>query len=796
MDTRTLDSNYRLFLDGLTCYDYVDQTLVLAASESFTDMPSVTLRKDFNRATEISKVKEFAARVKDGFVENTYKRSGKSKSWGRCYAKGLATITRCARNAIVADTYYDLDMVCASYTILYDVLCKDYPEYRFDYIQRVVTSRQQLCAEHNVEKIHWNIFLFYDNPHTRTDFERNLVADIERARSLIQKENKTLYDFVRRAKGKTNDLGSFLSYYVNEVETRIVSHLMDYLWREKRHVLEKEGKMVISYEYDGLKMLKELVDSSGGVDMLLDTLNGIIKSLGFAHLHMVNKPMDERYIITPEAMEQAQAFIDLNAEWPAELDEISALTVGERSISMYIKEKYSGWMVHQFGTFYFFDGQKWNKYDKTPHKLKVMLSDMIMTDVNERLERNKHVADPASPWYQEYQKLMFDVASLRTMLDSNTKLNLIIDFMRSLFNDENIQFDDKEMLLGFNNGVYDLETGEFREHRYEDYLTMSVGYDFVADRDSLAMQEEEMKMVIGKIMTDPAKRHLLMVVLSTTLCGKNIEKFFILNGNGRNGKGLLDELLMSALGQYGYYAEPVLLTKDMNSTGPNPQLAQVSRKRGVVVKEPEVGAKLTSMYKSLTGGGQLNARNCFSNDTRVFQNLTLLAECNCRPLLKETPRLADKARIVDIEYESSFTHHEDDYEEKMFVPDPKYKTKEWRDEHRMAFMYILMDAFKHFRDSGYKIDPHIPASVLARSENYLEQNNPISALLDLVIEPEEGGMVQLREVLQYLKFMAKERGFLYTQCREITKANLRIYLEKKGYELNSDMIMGYRINQD
>lgn len=796
METRTLDRTHRLFLDGLTCYDHVDKTLTMAVSESFKDIDGVTLRKDFNRNTEIQKVKEYASRVLDGFVENTYKRSGKSKTWGRCYGRGLATITRCARNAIVADTYYDLDMVCASYTILYDVLSKDYPEYRFDYIQRVVSSRQQLCAEHNVEKTHWNIFLFCDTPQTRSDFERGLVADIARAVSLIQKANKTLYDFVRRAKGNNNDIGSFLSYYLNEVETRIVSHLMDYLWREKRQVMEKEGKMVISYEYDGFKLLKELVDADDGVDMLLDTLNGIIKSLGFAQLHMVNKPMTERYDVTPQAMKQAEAFMELNAEWPEELDIITDMTKGERSISVYIQRKYSGWMVHQFGTFYFFDGERWNKYDKTPHKLKVMLSDMVMADINDLLEKNKHVADPASPWHKNYTLLMAEVDNLTRILDSNTKLNLIIDFMRSLFNDENIQFDDKEMLLGFNNGVYDLETGEFREHRYEDYLTMSVGYDFVEDRESLAMQEEEMNMVIGKIMTDPEKRHLLMVVLSTTLCGKNVEKFFILNGNGRNGKGLLDELLMSALGQYGYYAEPVLLTKDMNSTGPNPQLAQVSRKRGVVVKEPEVGAKLTSMYKSLTGGGQLNARNCFSNDTRVFQNLTLLAECNSRPLLKETPRLADKARIVDIEYESSFTHHEDDYEEKMFVPDPKYKTTEWREEHRMAFMYILMDAFKQFRDSGYKIDPHIPVSVLARSENYLDQNNPISALMDLVIEPEEGATVQLREVLHYLKFMAKERGFLYTQCREITKANLRIYLEKKGYELNSDMIVGYRLNQD
>ena len=47
------------------------------------------------------------------------------------------------------------------------------------------------------------------------------------------------------------------------------------------------------------------------------------------------------------------------------------------------------------------------------------------------------------------------------------------------FTNEDIQFDSKWNLLPFKNGVYDLETHIFREHRYDDYISITTGYDWV-----------------------------------------------------------------------------------------------------------------------------------------------------------------------------------------------------------------------------------------------------------------------------------------------------------------------------
>jgi phage/plasmid-associated DNA primase len=258
---------------------------------------------------------------------------------------------------------------------------------------------------------------------------------------------------------------------------------------------------------------------------------------------------------------------------------------------------------------------------------------------------------------------------------------------------------------------------------------------------------------------------------------------------------------MRTLGDYGYYAEPSLITKDMGSvSGPNPQAANISRKRIVILKEPEAGARITSFYKSLTGGGQLNARKCHSNDTTVYQDLTLCCECNTRFMFKETPQVADYIRIKDILFDSNFTHHEDDYDQKLFVPDPTLKTTEWQDSHRMSFMWILIDHYRHFRDAKYRIDTLVPESVRQRSKQYLEQNNPISGVFDIALEKAGAAdqheiRVAIREVVKHIKYVARQQGYSDIQCRDVTRESMIRWLLKHGHDVSPDgtMLRGYQL---
>ena len=56
-----------------------------------------------------------------------------------------------------------------------------------------------------------------------------------------------------------------------------------------------------------------------------------------------------------------------------------------------------------------------------------------------------------------------------------------------------INFDDKTYLFGFNNIVYDLEQGSFREYKYDDYISITCGYDW---REPT---EEEIKLAYAEL---------------------------------------------------------------------------------------------------------------------------------------------------------------------------------------------------------------------------------------------------------------------------------------------------------
>ena len=98
-----------------------------------------------------------------------------------------------------------------------------------------------------------------------------------------------------------------------------------------------------------------------------------------------------------------------------------------------------------------------------------------------------------------------------------------------------------------------------------------------------------------------------------------MENFIIQNGGGRNGKGLLNSALELLLGDYFYHCSYSVLTEDprrKSSGNANPELANVDRKRMVVMREPPKDVPLSNnVIKDMTGGGTIKARQLYKDKT-------------------------------------------------------------------------------------------------------------------------------------------------------------------------------------
>ena len=73
--------------------------------------------------------------------------------------------------------------------------------------------------------------------------------------------------------------------------------------------------------------------------------------------------------------------------------------------------------------------------------------------------------------------------------------------------------------------------------------------------------------------------------MSTALVGKTLERIVIFNGQGRNGKSLLDELMARALGcdKAMLISYPAAVLIEKRSGGPCPEIANMNKKTFVML---------------------------------------------------------------------------------------------------------------------------------------------------------------------------------------------------------------------
>lgn len=287
------------------------------------------------------------------------------------------------------------------------------------------------------------------------------------------------------------------------------------------------------------------------------------------------------------------------------------------------------------------------------------------------------------------------------------------------------------------------EEGElylFKEDKPTGFINLFriIGDDEATENDKQML--EEVYSLVEKIIPNNEVRNYFWLILGSGLSGKAIEKFFIFNGGGRNGKGLINEFMRYTLGEYACELNVVVLTEDptkSGSGGANVEKAKLDKKRYVISAEPSGTKRLNnSTCKKITGGGELTARMIYSINSVVLLMLTFILECNYKPLFNEEPEYADRERIVDILFESRFTDRSEDWNDKThtYKQNPQLKTTKWFKEHKNAFLNILFTKVLELKGQEWNIDLHKPQCIKDRSEEYLNKSSDIYAIFKTLFE--------------------------------------------------------------
>jgi phage/plasmid-associated DNA primase len=279
------------------------------------------------------------------------------------------------------------------------------------------------------------------------------------------------------------------------------------------------------------------------------------------------------------------------------------------------------------------------------------------------------------------------------------------------------EWDLNPYIFVFKNCVFDLKLGKKVEPNPQDFMATCCGWEYDDNYNDV-----EIEKFIKTIQIDEGVRDYLMKAYYSCMTGIQSRNVFILTGCGGNGKSVLDELLMSMLGAYGYNLPKTFLNQPFKD-GANPEAVALHNKRCVLVSEPDATSKICcSSLKALSGDCKISSRKLYGEVESVKIIATNIIECNTPPNLDEmNDAMSDRLGEGVIDFKSKFVKQsvydamgEDERIGKQ-VGNDYYKEDEFKIESRQSLFHLLLG----YRDK----EVSVPDSVKQSSKVYLAKSD-------------------------------------------------------------------------
>jgi len=204
------------------------------------------------------------------------------------------------------------------------------------------------------------------------------------------------------------------------------------------------------------------------------------------------------------------------------------------------------------------------------------------------------------------------------------------------------ELDNDPYLLNCQNGVVDLRTGELLTHDPQNLMTKICAPDY----DSSAKCPRFLQFLDEVFGEDDEMKSFLQKALGYSLTGDVSENvFFVLNGEGANGKTVLMNTFLNIVGGYGDQspAELLIAKKHKHST----IVRDLKGLRFVSVSETNEGDGFdTALAKQLTGGDRIDANRMHQDHETFKSTAKIFLVTNHLPDLSEFGEAIQRRLVV------------------------------------------------------------------------------------------------------------------------------------------------------
>ena len=313
-------------------------------------------------------------------------------------------------------------------------------------------------------------------------------------------------------------------------------------------------------------------------------------------------------------------------------------------------------------------------------------------------------------------------------------------------------WDTDPYLLGCENGVVDLRTGLMVELGPETLVTKTTEQHYVqfdmsgGFHAAVAKRCPKFWKYLKQWTSDDWNVEnedmaaFLLQWFGAALFGFTPEqKFLVMTGIGRNGKGTLKNVIMAATGDYGTQSDQNLYMHSKHgaarSDGPRADLIQLKGARVGFFSEPEGGRFNEDLLKNHTGQDVINARALFSNivsQWKATHSITFLV--NNLPAVEDVgPSMVERVLVADfrLRWEGS-------------NPDPERRPNaRLEDElkHEASGILALLVWAAGVWYTRYEAGVAglvLPERVIESSKHFIERNDPVVTCLEEAFEVGDG----------------------------------------------------------
>jgi P4 family phage/plasmid primase-like protien len=289
---------------------------------------------------------------------------------------------------------------------------------------------------------------------------------------------------------------------------------------------------------------------------------------------------------------------------------------------------------------------------------------------------------------------------------------------RKFYDDTFIKkLDSNPFLIGFENGIYDLKLECFRNGIPDDYIQLSVGYDYIEyNKNDLLIKD--IYKYFEQVQTEIEMREYLLTFLATMCDGKQLQMFVVWTGTGANGKSTTQELIKKAFGDYYSIIPNTILTqKRVKSGSACPELADKAGKRATFVQETENNDPIfVGQMKELSGSDQIMARGLFTDPFYFVPQFQIVLVCNILPKISSNENGTWRRTRV-LPWESEFVK-EKPTKSNQFKMDTELteKFESWK----QPFMWLLLNIYyPRYKKEGLKE----PAKVIEFTDKYKKNSD-------------------------------------------------------------------------